>query len=117
MLATGGVSMDNVARYNNVTVTGGTIKGSIYGGMSGINAIENKVMISGGNIGGDVLVRRAKLRVVLRAMKSLSVVRRLLNQHMERIFTVPVLLMARSQATKLRSAADRFLILMTRTKI
>ena len=54
MSATGGVSMDNVARYNNVTVTGGTIKGFIAGGMSGINAIENKVMISGGNIGGDV---------------------------------------------------------------
>lgn len=60
MLATGGVSMDNVARYNNVTVTGGTIKGSIYGGMSGINAIENKVMISGGNIGGDVFGAESK---------------------------------------------------------
>lgn len=60
MLATGGVSMDNVARYNNVTVTGGTIKGSIYGGMSEINAIENKVMISGGNIGGDVCGAESK---------------------------------------------------------
>ena len=60
MLATGGVSMDNVARYNNVTVTGGTIKGSIYGGMSEINAIENKVMISGGNIGGDVYGAESK---------------------------------------------------------
>lgn len=54
MSATGGVSVNNVARYNNITVTGGTIKGFIAGGMSGINAIENKVMISGGNIGGDV---------------------------------------------------------------
>lgn len=60
MLATGGVSIDNVARYNNVTVTGGTIKGSIYGGMSEINAIENKVMISGGNIGGDVCGAESK---------------------------------------------------------
>lgn len=60
MLATGGVSIDNVARYNNVTVTGGTIKGSIYGGMSEINAIENKVMISGGNIGGDVFGAESK---------------------------------------------------------
>lgn len=60
MLATGGVSMDNVARYNNVTVTGGTIKGSIYGGMSESNAIENKVMISGGNIGGDVCGAESK---------------------------------------------------------
>lgn len=54
MSATGGVSVNNVARYNNITVTGGTIKGFIAGGISGINAIENKVMISGGNIGGDV---------------------------------------------------------------
>ena len=60
MLATGGVSIDNVARYNNVTVTGGTIKGSIYGGMSESNAIENKVMISGGNIGGDVCGAESK---------------------------------------------------------
>ena len=60
MLATGGVSIDNVARYNNVTVTGGTIKGSIYGGMSEINAIENKAMISGGNIGGDVCGAESK---------------------------------------------------------
>ena len=60
MLATGGVSIDNVARYNNVTVTGGTIKGSLYGGMSEINAIENKVMISGGNIGGDVCGAESK---------------------------------------------------------
>ncbi|MFQ9522984.1 MAG: hypothetical protein ACLR2G_05225 [Phascolarctobacterium faecium] len=46
--------VNNVARYNNVTVTGGTIKGFAAGGMSESNAIENKVMISGGNIGGYV---------------------------------------------------------------
>ena len=50
----GGGSMGNIARYNSVTITGGTVKGSVAGGVSEINAIENKVWISGGSIGGDV---------------------------------------------------------------
>ncbi|WP_455651711.1 autotransporter domain-containing protein [Phascolarctobacterium sp.] len=50
----GGGSIGNIARYNSVTITGGTVKGSVAGGLSEINAIENKVWISGGSIGGDV---------------------------------------------------------------
>ena len=50
----GGGVVGNIARYNSVTVTGGTIGETIVGGMSEINAIENKVWISGGSIGGDV---------------------------------------------------------------
>ncbi len=54
MSTCGGGSIGNIARYNSVTITGGTVKGSVTGGVSEINAIENKVWISGGSIGGDV---------------------------------------------------------------
>ncbi len=54
MSTCGGGSIGNIARYNSVTITGGTVKGFVAGGVSEINAIENKVWISGGSIGGDV---------------------------------------------------------------
>ena len=54
MSTCGGGSIGNIARYNSVTITGGTVKGFVTGGVSEINAIENKVWISGGSIGGDV---------------------------------------------------------------